>query len=244
MAPGGVATTSCVADAELTVAAAPLNVTTLFAGDGSKFEPVIVTTVPIGPWFGLRAVTVIVGGTTVKVVLLVAVFVPTVTVIVPEVAPAGTMTVNRVVLAAATSAVVLLNLTVLLDGVALKLVPLIVTVVPTVPRVGLKLMMVGAGRVTMKLLLLTAVCPATLTVIFPVVAPVGTATVSCVVVAVSTVAAVPWNLTVFRVGTCEKLVPTMVTAVPTGPKIGLKLVMVGAAANVGLAMMHSMKAMT
>ena len=54
-----------------------------------------------------------------------------------------------------------------------KLVPLIVTVVPTAPLVGAKLLSVGGG-ITVKVLLLVAVPPGVVTLIGPVVAPLGT----------------------------------------------------------------------
>jgi len=117
----------------------------------------------------------------------------------------------------------------LLEGVVLKLVPLIATVDPTGPLAGLNPVIVGTGVVTVKLLLLVAVCVPTFTVIVPVVAPVGTATVKCVVVAAETVAAVPLNMTVLLAGVALKFVPVIVTDVPTSPLVGLKLVIVGAA---------------
>ena len=120
-------------------------------------------------------------------------------------------------------------MTALLEGVVLKFVPLIVTVDPTGPLAGLKLLIVGAGVVTVKLPLLVAVCVPTFTVIAPVVAPVGTATVRCVVVAAETVAVVPLNMTVLLAGVAMKFVPVMTTDVPTSPLVGLKLVIVGAA---------------
>lgn len=82
---------------------------------------------------------------TVKLVALVAVFPPTVTVIFPVVAPAGTVVVILVVVLAETTAVVPLNFTVLLAGVALKFVPVMVTLVPTGPLEGVKLVMVGVS---------------------------------------------------------------------------------------------------
>ena len=54
-----------------------------------------------------------------------------------------------------------------------KFVPLIVTLVPTGPLVGAKLVIVGAGT-TVKLLALVAVPPGVVTLTGPVVAPVGT----------------------------------------------------------------------
>ena len=54
-----------------------------------------------------------------------------------------------------------------------KFVPLIVTLAPTVPLVGVKLVIVGAGT-TVKVLALVAVPPGVVTLSVPVVAPVGT----------------------------------------------------------------------
>src|SRR5205823_9075528 len=67
-------------------------------------------------------------------------------------------------------AVVPLNFT---DVAPMKFVPLIVTLVPTVPVVGEKLVIVG-GLVTMKELLLVAVPSGVVTLTGPVVAPAGT----------------------------------------------------------------------
>ena len=63
------------------------------------------------------------------------------------------------------------------------------------------------------------------TEIVPVVAPVGTAAVMDVAdTTVNFVAAVPWNLTVVAP---VKLVPVIVTVVPTGPDAGVNDVIVG-----------------
>ena len=55
-----------------------------------------------------------------------------------------------------------------------KLVPLMVTLVPTGPLAGAKLAIVGALTVTVKLLALVAVPPGVVTLSGPVVAPAGT----------------------------------------------------------------------
>jgi hypothetical protein len=55
-----------------------------------------------------------------------------------------------------------------------KFVPLIVTLLPTAPLVGVKLVIVGALALTVKLLALVAVPPGVVTLTGPVVAPVGT----------------------------------------------------------------------
>jgi hypothetical protein len=202
--------------------------TTSFADVALKLVPVIVTAVPTGPLAG--ETPVIVGGETVKLLPLVAVRAPTATVIFPVVAASGTGTTIFVVVADVGVAVVPLNLTTLLTSVVLKLVPVIVTGVPAGPLVGEKLVIVGGE--TVKLPLLVPVELPTVIVILPVVALRGTVTISFVVVAdVGVAAAVPLNLTELFAGVLLKFVPVIVTAVPTGPLVGLKLEMVGAAAR-------------
>ena len=109
------------------------------------------------------------------------------------------------------------------DVAPVKLVPLIWTAVPTGPLAGLKLVIVG-GLTTVKLLELVAVPPGVVTRSGPVVAPEGT--VAWITVAELTVyvALTPPNVTDVAP---VKLVPLIWTAVPTGPLVGAKLVMVG-----------------
>ena len=74
----------------------------------------------------------------------------------------------------------------------MKFVPVIVTLVPGVPLVGLNVVMVGAGTLTVKLVEDVAVPPGVVTVIVPVVAPIGTVAVICVALfTVNEAAAVP-----------------------------------------------------
>jgi len=174
VAPLGTVATSCVVDADVTLAVVPWNFTVLFAAVALKFAPVIVTDVPTGPLLGLNP-EIVGGPTTVKLLPLVAVSPATVTLIVPVVAPLGTVATRLVVVAEVTVAVVPLNLTVLLAAVELKFVPEIVTEEPTAPLVGLKLEIVG-GTVTVNVPLLVPVRPPTVTEIVPVVAPLGTGT--------------------------------------------------------------------
>ena len=99
-----------------------------------------------------------------------------------------------------------------------------VTEVPTAPSVGLNVEINGAPAPnTVKLLALTAVPPGATTVIFPVVAPVGTTAVICVP-ALFTVnpAAVPLNRTA---DVPENPVPLMLTLDPIAPLVGLNPVM-------------------
>jgi hypothetical protein len=79
---------------------------------------------------------------------------------------------------------------------------------------------------TVKLAVLVPVPPGVVTEIGPVVAPLGTVAVICVAeLTVYDVAATPLNLTAVAP---VKFVPVMTTDVPTGPLVGVKLVIVGA----------------
>jgi hypothetical protein len=71
----------------------------------------------------------------------------------------GTVVVMLVAVLAVATAVVPLNLTILFAGVVLKLVPVIVTVVPITPEVGVNEVMLGTGvgTVTVKFVALVAV---------------------------------------------------------------------------------------
>lgn len=178
-----------------TAALVPLNITEFSDGIVLKFVPVMVTAVPIGPPDGEKLV--IVGKTVVWIVksfALVAVLPATVTEIFPVVVPEGTVVVIVVVVLAVTIAVVPLNITKLFDGVALKLVPVITTVVPMEPVAGVKLVIVGkaAGKIV-KSVALVAVFPPTVTLIVPVVAPIGTVVVIDVGELAETTAVVPLN---------------------------------------------------
>src|SRR5438552_91778 len=104
-----------------------------------------------------------------------------------------------------------------------KLVPLMVTLVPTGPLVGEKLAIVGA-LTTVNELELVAVPPGAVTLSVPEVAPAGTVARMVVSEVTVKVALVPLNATVVAP---VKLVPLMVTLVPTGPLVGEKLVIVG-----------------
>src|SRR5204863_6650095 len=108
---------------------------------------------------------------------------------------------------------------------------LMVTLVPTGPLLGVKLVIVG-GLITVKLLALLAVPSGVVTLIGPLVAPAGTVAVIAVAEPTVKLALVPLN------STAEaplKLVPLMVTLVPTGPLPGVKLEIVGGLMTVKLA---------
>jgi hypothetical protein len=141
----------------------------------------------------------------------------------PVVAPAGTMAVTCVALFTVKDvAAVLLNVTAVAP---VRFVPVIVTEVPTAPLAGLKLLIVGVGTETVKLALEVALPFGVVTVTLPVVAPVGTVVVICVALATVKDAEVPLNASAVAP---VRFVPVMVTAAPTAPLAGVKLLIVGA----------------
>ena len=107
----------------------------------------------------------------------------------------------------------------------MKFVPLIVTLVPTGPLTGEKLVIVGDG-ITVKLVALVAVPPGVTTVIAPDEAPLGTVALIDVSETTLKLAAVPLYWTAVAP---VKLLPLIVTFAPTGPIVGVKPVIVGGA---------------
>src|SRR5467141_3701141 len=152
---------------------------------------------------------------------------PTVTTTLPVVAPLGTAAVMLAALQLVAVAVVPLNFTVLVPCVAPKFAPVIVPDAPTNPDVGFKLVMLGAGTVTVKLIPLLAT-PPTVTTTFPVVAPAGTVAVMLVALQLVGTAPTPLNATVLVPCVAPKFAPAIVTDAPTNPDDGFKLVMLGA----------------
>jgi hypothetical protein len=82
-----------------------------------------------------------------------------------------------------------------------------------------------SGVVTVKSSPLLAT-PPTVTTTLPLVAPAGTGATMLVALQLVGVAAVPLNVTVLVPCVPPMFVPAIVTGVPTGPEVGLKLVMV------------------
>ncbi len=156
----------------------------------------------------------------------------TVTTTFPAVAPVGTVTTMVVMLQLVGVPTAPLNVTVLVPCVAPKLFPVIVTEVPTVPELGLKLAILG-GTTTVNATSLLAI-PPTVTITFPVVAPLGTGTTMLVALQLVGVPAVPLNVTVLVPWLEPKLVPEIVMDVPTAPEVGDKLVMLGVGNTVKL----------
>ena len=123
-----------------------------------------------------------------------------------------------------------LKLTIFSLGVVLKLVPVMVTVVPSAPLAGVKLVMVGLPT-TVKSDVLVMSTPLEVTVIGPVAAPDGTVVVMLVeelnVAGVETVL----NFTLTGV---VKFVPVMSTGAPDAPLAGLNPVIVGVGRTVNV----------
>src|SRR3989440_11813824 len=98
---------------------------------------------------------------------------------------------------------------------------------PSVPLAGLNELIIGAegATVTVKLVALVAVPPGVVTLIGPVVAPLGTVAVICVSEFTAKEAAAPLNATAVAPVKCE---PLIVTPAPTGPLAGLNELIIGA----------------
>src|SRR5689334_13267884 len=148
---------------------------------------------------------------------------PTVTTTLPEVAAEGTGTVMLVSLQFVGFALVLLKVTLLVLWVPPKFTPLMVTEVPTGPDVGLMLFMFGPVLTVKFTLLLTT--PLMFTTTGPEVAPIGTGTRICESAQLFVRATMPLKETVLvRVPIVgPKFAPLMVTTAPTGPDVGLML---------------------
>jgi hypothetical protein len=153
---------------------------------------------------------------------------PTRTTTLPVVAPEGTGTVMLVMLHDDGVAVTPLNFTVLEPMVAPKLLPVMVTLVPTGPEFGDSVEIDGF---TVKLTVLLAT-PFTVTTMFPVMAPAGTGATMLPALHDVGVAATPLNVKALVPCVAPKWVPVTVTLVPTTPVDGLRLEMFGLTVNV------------
>lgn len=181
----------------------------------------IVTAVPASPELGERLVM---PGVRVKSGPLLG-MAPTVTTTPPVVAPEGTEATILVSLQVVGGAGVPLNVSELDPCEAPKLLPLTVTEAPTGPDIGLTLVITGATPKNDELL----TRPPTVTMIgeLPATTPAGTGTTMVVELQLAGVPAVPPNVTVLAPCDAPKLVPVIVTEVPTGPKEGEMPVMLG-----------------
>jgi len=153
---------------------------------------------------------------------------PAVTTTFPVVAPAGTGTVIEPEVQFVGIAAVPLKVTE--PGVEPKLVPEIVTVVPTAPEVGDKPVMFGT---TVNCAALLAIPPTvTTTVPLPAVAALGTGTVIDEALQFVGDAFTPLNMTVLVPCEPPNPVPVIVMAAPAMPEVADKLVILGATVNV------------
>lgn len=168
VAPAGTVAVIWVSELTVKVADVPLNLTAVIP---EKFVPVIVTVEPTGPLAGVKPVIVGVPVTT-KSAALVPVPFPFVTVILPVVAPVGTVVVIWESELTVNGAFTPSNFTVI---VPVKSSPVMITVVPTGPLDGVNEEIVGAHAVlTVKFVALVPVPSGLVTTILPVVAPTGT----------------------------------------------------------------------
>jgi len=162
---------------------------------------------------------------TVKIPVLVPVPTALVTWITPVVAPVGTLVVICVAELTTNDAdLPLKNLTAVAP---VKFVPVITTLVPTVPLVGVNDVMVGVAAVTVKVVLNTVPLGFT-TETLPVTAPAGTVTVSTASLTALKVLAARIPLEKFTAVVPHRCVPLMVIDDPTDPEaLGEKLEKVG-----------------
>ena len=222
VAPAGTGTTIEVALQLVGVVGVPLNVTVLVPCVEPKFDPLMVTGVPIDPDSGDRLVMLPVSRTMKLAPLLATPF--TVTKTLPVVAPLGTGTTILLEVQLVGVPTVPLNVTVLVPWVEPKFEPAIVTDAPTGSDVGDTLVILGTGG-TVKLTPLLA-APPTVTTTGPDVAPAGTGTTIEVALQLVGVVGVPLNVTVLVPCVEPKFDPLMVTGVPNGPELGDTLVAV------------------
>ncbi len=214
------------------LAVIPLNDTVFSASGVLKFVPVIVTIAPTAAPVGLKLL--IVGlGKTIKLVAEGRVTPLVVNVILPVVAPGGTLVVRDVVVAESVIAVVLLNLIMLSAVVGPKFEPLIVTTAPIAPLPGVKPEIPGEGN-TVKFEVLNIVIPLTVTLTGPVLAPAGTEVISNVADDEVTVEGKPLNDTELFAGVVLKFVPEIITIAPGAPVAGLNPINVGVGNTVKL----------
>ena len=206
--------------AEFTVngATVPLKVTLVVP---VRLVPAMATTVPAGPLVGLSVLSVGSEAVTVKGN---PVLVPpgVVTTTGPVLAPGGTLVVIWVAEFTVNVAAVPLKLTAVAP---VRLVPVMTTVVPTVPLVGFRLPRVGAGTAMVNSRPLL-VPPGVATVTLPLAAPAGTVAVIWVPEFTVNVAAAPLKLTAVAP---VRLVPVITTLVPAEPLAGLSPLSVGPA---------------
>ena len=228
--PEGTGTTMLVALQLVGVAAVPLKVTVLVPCEAPKFVPLIVTEAPTRPDVGDRLMML--GGIANDTPLLAKP--EAVTTTLPLVAPAGTGTTMLVGFQLVGVAGVPLKVMVLEPCACVepKLFPVMVTGVPTAPPEGLRLLILGA----MPNIALLLVAPEESVTVTPTLlyAERLLGTMATMLVSLQLVMAaatepiikelVPW--------VAPKPVPVIVTELPAGPEVGLRLEMSGPAVTV------------
>jgi hypothetical protein len=215
----GIVATTEVPETLDTVAETPLTVTVESA---PKLRPLIATVPPGGPALG-KSAEIVGGWITVKFSALLKTPLAY-TVAPPVVAPVGTVVVILVGLQVVMAADAPLNCTV--PWAAPKLLPEMVTAVPTCPEDGLIEATLGAGT-TVNVRPLLALPAPEVTTTLPVAAPDGTAHTMRVSDHGQSEATTPLKVT-FPVPCVDpKLLPFMVTEAPTAPALGDRPLMLG-----------------
>jgi len=217
VAPAGTIAWTNASDRTVKLAPAPLKVTAVAP---LRFEPLMLTVVPAGPFAGLK-LPIAGGAATANTPELCAVPPAVVTLRGPVVAPAGTVAWMAESETTVKLALVPLNAT---PVAPVKPDPLIVTLVPTGPLAGAKPEIAG-GTSTVNELVLVAVPPGLVTLHGPVVAPAGTVAWTAVSEVTVKVAAVPLKATAVAP---VKPDPLIVTLVPASPLVGEKPEIAGA----------------
>lgn len=193
-----------------------------------KFDPEIVTVVPITPELGERLVM---AGATATVNGLELLAIPeTVTTTLPLLAPVGTGAAMLAEVQLVAVEFVPLKETVFVPWLVPKFVPVIVMDVPTAPNGGLKLVMLGPAS-NVKLEPLLAI-PPTVTTTLPVVAPLGTVTTIPVELQLVTAAETPLKVTVLVPCVAPKFIPVIRTVFPASPDTGDSVVIFGVGSTV------------
>ncbi len=206
----------------------PWKVTVLLPWLAPKLLPAMTMAMPTGPEASDSFEML---GNTVKGTPLLATPL-TVTTTFPVVAPLGTFTAMLPSLQLETAPVLVpLKATVLLPWVAAKPLPVMTTAAPTGPEVGDRLKMLG-WVITVKGTPLLAK-PLAVTTTFPVVAPLGTVTVTLPSLQLEALPAlVPLKVTVLLPWLAPKPLPAMARVVPTHPEVGDRLKMLGGTVTV------------
>jgi hypothetical protein len=215
VAPAGTFAVICDAEATVNEALIPLKLT---FDALRKFAPAMVTAVPTGPVVGAKLL-IFGAGMTVKMLEVMNVPFVVVTLIGPVEAPAGKVAVMRVEVNVPAE-LTPLNFTLVKPP---KFAPSMITVAPTPPLVGVKLLTFGSC-VTLKLAVLVAVPVDVVTVIRPVVALAGTVAVICVTEITVNAALTPLNFTLV---TPVKFAPLITIELPVAPLEGARLMMTG-----------------